>query len=505
MRARLAVLAFVLALAVAGAQSPSRVFVIVFDEQHLSSGGLKRLQAAAVSLFTTEFHAGDLGGVVVDGQLVGGRLLSERADLLKQVERAHPRVATASDLESSAAAPGGVKQSDRLAEIDTLEVQRAEIDRKLSILETLVGNLARVDGSKAVVLMSDGFGGDAAAPRVRALIASAERAGVRFHVLDESGADRDAASGLARGTAGIVARRANAFASVINRIGQDTVATAAPAPVSSEAAPTVGRSSAWADAATTAGETAPPAPTMTSGVVVAAPASEPNVLHVRPLAESHVMDLAGGDWSDAAARAGWEAYQRGELEAARAALAPVAARPVAPSWVEYVLGQADYALGEFKDAAVAWERVRTRQPQFQPVYLDLADDYVKINERRKALEVLKTARQRWPANADVLNAQGVIEAGGGDLDAAIKVFRETIALAPKETITYLNLGKALEMQYFQKRHNLQLLNWGGRPNRKGSATGNPRSTTYSRPANHATIREGRIARLQAGAPQIASP
>jgi tetratricopeptide (TPR) repeat protein len=129
-----------------------------------------------------------------------------------------------------------------------------------------------------------------------------------------------------------------------------------------------------------------------------------------------------------------------------------------------VLGQADYALGEFKDAAVAWERVRSRQPQFQPVYLDLADDYVKINERRKALDVLKTARQRWPANADVLNAQGVIEAGGGDLDAAINVFRETVALAPKETITYLNLGKALELQYFQKRHNLRLLNWGSGAN-----------------------------------------
>jgi tetratricopeptide (TPR) repeat protein len=242
---------------------------------------------------------------------------------------------------------------------------------------------------------------------------------------------------------------------------------------------------------------------MASGVVVAAPASEPNVLRVRPLAESHVMDLAGGDWSDAAARAGWEAYQRGELEAARAALAPIAARPVAPSWVEYVLGQADYALGEFKDAAVAWERVRTRQPQFQPVYLDLADDYVKINERRKALEVLKTARQRWPANADVLNAQGVIEAGGGDLDAAIKVFRETIALAPKETITYLNLGKALEMQYFQKRHNLQLLNWGSGANEERErleaikvydqylATGGP----------YGDLAKEGIARLQAAAPR----
>jgi tetratricopeptide (TPR) repeat protein len=180
------------------------------------------------------------------------------------------------------------------------------------------------------------------------------------------------------------------------------------------------------------------------------------VLRVRPLAESHVMDLAGGDWSDAAARAGWEAYQRGELEAARAALAPIAARPVAPSWVEYVLGQADYALGEFKDAAVAWERVRTRQPQFQPVYLDLADDYVKLNDRRKALDVLRAARQRWPKDGDVLNALGVTEAGGGALDDAIKTFGEAIAAAPNESITYLNMAKVLEMRYARRVNNAKI-------------------------------------------------
>jgi lipopolysaccharide biosynthesis regulator YciM len=439
------------------------VFVVVFDEQHLSPAGLKRLQAAAVALFSTEFHPGDLGGVVVDGELVSGRLLSDRGELLKGIERAHPRLATASDLESSAAVPGGVEQSARLAEIETLDLQRAAIDRKLAILETLVGNLARVEGAKAVLLMADGFGGDASSTRVRALIAAAERAGVRFHVLDESGTDRDAAGGLARGTAGIIARRPNTFAPSIERIGKDTVAApAAPPPASVDAASVASGASVAggsAPSATMAGIT-PAAPTMAAGVVVAAPTAEPNVLRVRPLAESHVMDLAGGDWSDAAARAGWEAYQRGELEAARAALTPIAARPVAPSWIEYVLGQADYALGEFKDAAVAWERVRARQPQFQPVYLDLADDYVKLDERRKAIDLLKVARQRWPANADVLNALGVIEAGGGALDDAIKTLREVVVLAPNESISYLNLAKALEMQYFQKRHNLQLLNWG---------------------------------------------
>ena len=134
MRARLAVMLCVLALANAAAQSPSRVFVVVFDEQHLSSGGLKRLQAAAVALFSTEFRPGDLGGVVVDGRLVSDRLLSDRGELLQGIERAHPRLATASDLESSASVPGGVEQSARLAEIETLDLQRAAIDRKLGIL-----------------------------------------------------------------------------------------------------------------------------------------------------------------------------------------------------------------------------------------------------------------------------------------------------------------------------------------------------------------------------------
>jgi hypothetical protein len=466
-KARLVALVWLFAQSIAGAQVPPRVFVVVFDEQHLSSGGLKRLQAAAVSLFSTEFHPEDLGGVVVDGQLVGGRLISDRAELLKGIERAHPRLATTSDLESSASVPGGVEPSARLAEIESLDLQRATTDRKLAMLETLIGNLARVEGPKAVLLLSEGFGGDASSARVRSLITAAGQAGVRFHVLDESGSDRDAASGLARGTAGIVAHRPNTFASSIERIGKDTVATpAVPAPASIDApsaastSPAPGGSTPHEPAA---GST-PMGPTMAAGVVVAAPSAEPNVLRVRPLAESHVMDLAGGDWSDAAARAGWEAYQRGELEAARTALTPIAARAAAPSWVEYVLGQADYALGEFKDAAVAWERVRARQPQFQPVYFDLADDYVKLDERHKALDVLKAAQRRWPINADVLNALGVIEAGGGALDDAIKTLREAVALAPTESIGYLNLAKALEMQYFQKRRNLQLLNWGSGAN-----------------------------------------
>ncbi len=479
------------------------MFVVVFDDQHLSSGGLKRLQSAATNLFKSELQPGDLAGVVVDGRLVGDRLLSDPDDLLKAVDRAHPRLATAADLASSTAVPGGVEQSSRLAEIETLDIARAALDRKFSVLETLVANLTRVDGAKAVLLGSEGFGGDAQAPRVSSIAEAAKRADVRFHVLDESGNDRDAAAGLARLTGGVIVHRSSEFASAIARIANVTTTSTVPSgapPRTAPAAATVAPAAASSTPAVSA--TPSDSGSITSGTIVAEPSADPGVLRVRPLAESHVKDLASGDWSDATARAGWEAYQRGDLEAARVTLAPIAARPIAPSWIEYVLGQADYGLGQFKDAAVAWERVRQRQPQFQPVYFDLADNYVKLNDRKKALDVLREARRRWPKDVDVLNDLGVTQAAGGGLDEAIKVFGDAIALAPKETISYFNLAKALEMRYFQKRRHLDMLGWA-----TGAAEERDRQSAMSTYQQYIDIggsygdlaREG-IARLRASGP-----
>jgi tetratricopeptide (TPR) repeat protein len=78
-----------------------------------------------------------------------------------------------------------------------------------------------------------------------------------------------------------------------------------------------------------------------------------------------------------------------------------------------------------------------------------------MNERGKALGVLREARRRWPHDVDVLNALGVTQAAAGAWDDAIKVFAEATAVAPNETITYLNLGKSLEMRYFKLRRYLQ--------------------------------------------------
>src|SRR5438874_8401636 len=55
-----------------------RAFIIVFDEERLSPAALRRAQAVAVNLFTRVVQPGDTGGVVVNGELAGSRLQSDR-------------------------------------------------------------------------------------------------------------------------------------------------------------------------------------------------------------------------------------------------------------------------------------------------------------------------------------------------------------------------------------------------------------------------------------------
>src|SRR5579872_6067588 len=79
----------------AGAASPPpvvtrRAFVALFDNDHLSPGGFKRVQAAALDLFAKEFRAGDVGGVIVNGEMANKRLTSDREELIAAVRSAKP-------------------------------------------------------------------------------------------------------------------------------------------------------------------------------------------------------------------------------------------------------------------------------------------------------------------------------------------------------------------------------------------------------------------------------
>jgi VWFA-related protein len=177
------------------------------------------------------------------------------------------------------------------------------------------------------------------------------------------------------------------------------------------------------------------------------------VPRVRPDAAKHVETLspATAAGTDADATEGWAAYQRGNLESARGSLARAATRPAAPPWVFYALGQSQYALTQFADAAAAWERVRSTTPDFRAVYFDLVDAYLQIKDYDKATRVLRDGERRWPSDAELLNALGVVQVTRGALDDAVHSFELAAAAAPSDAVAYFNLGKVFELRYWKYR------------------------------------------------------
>ncbi len=198
---------------------------------------------------------------------------------------------------------------------------------------------------------------------------------------------------------------------------------------------------------------APPKPTPGGeGGTVALP------VRARPRVEEGVGSLEATTGKDGpavpvevsrAARAGWEAYQRGDVKTARDMLRPVAANPAVPAWARYVLGWSEYATAGYEAATAQWEQVRGGVPQFESVYFDLADGYVQLRELGKAIDVLRQAQKRWPKDVEVYNAIGVVQAGRGALNDAIKTFEEAVAVGPADATACYNLAKSLELRYVQ--------------------------------------------------------
>lgn len=196
-----------------------------------------------------------------------------------------------------------------------------------------------------------------------------------------------------------------------------------------------------------------PAPTTGGTVVASRPLAPSDAVRLRPDAKGRIETLSAGNTSDAGslAQEGWEAYQRGDVEAAIGPLSEAAAARDARPWVLYALGFSQVALGRPADAVVSWERVRQGAPEFQPVYIDLADTYVQLSDTTKALAILREAEDRWPASDEVHNAIGVIHVRRGALDEAIAAFEKAVKSAPDEALGYLNLGRAYELRHARGR------------------------------------------------------
>jgi tetratricopeptide (TPR) repeat protein len=178
---------------------------------------------------------------------------------------------------------------------------------------------------------------------------------------------------------------------------------------------------------------------------------------MRPDAGKHVDLLLKSESADAAATAGWDAFQRGDVASARASLGAAAEDPAAAAWVHYALGMTEYALAEYPESARQWEHVRGAAPEFEPVYFDLVDSYLQLKDHDQALRVLRAAKDRWPRDPDVFNALGVVQTVRGSVDDAVKSFQDAVAAAPGDGVGYFNLGRALEMRYAKSRRYVQQL------------------------------------------------
>jgi len=180
------------------------------------------------------------------------------------------------------------------------------------------------------------------------------------------------------------------------------------------------------------------------------------------IAPTKTNDLAGK---------GWDAYSRGDLEHAAVYLAQAAESPDAHPWVRYALGLADLALAKYPAAVENWERVRHDVPEFEPVYFNLADGYLLQKDDDSALRVLRDAQGRWPNDAEVWNATGVLQIRRRSIDAAVTAFARATTVAPGDSLGYFNLAKAYQMRAAQsQRFDAAMQKWvGGESDNKRAA------------------------------------
>lgn len=385
------------------------------------------------------------------------------------------------------------------------EQGRASAARTIGALQALAQGLDRVPGRKTIMLMSDGFLADESWPRLRQIVSAAAQSNVRIYSLDTRGTDirgqaehltqsgmadpyggppidtynasSDAPNALAVDTGGVVIRHTNDFGRALDEIADDTSryyvlgyspATPAAAGAFQRIQVKVTRRGVavrarrgYVAAARESATVAPREGLTSEPVSGPVSSNESFATLVRARSTEHVATLmpnvSGADRGSAAAgepgaaQRGWESFQRGDVESARRDLAEAAARPGAPTWVGYALGQAAFALGRYNEAIAAWKVVRVAAPAFQPTYMDLADAYLQVGDAGAAVEILRSAEKQWPQDADVLNALGVSHMRRGAFDEAIATFTRATAALPPDGLACFNLAKAYELRYVRLR------------------------------------------------------
>jgi len=525
----------------AAAPAQRRIFIMVFDDRHMMPGGFNNVKRAARQFINQEFTGSDVGGIVANGEMLGDRLTTDRAQLLSYVKQLKPRASVMTQhyflqewpqllsteeaeqivagnqavlneavVRAAQSTTGGRYAMDptgAVMEKAQQVVTRAQVqtNETLNTLAVLMAGLAKFPGPKTVVFFSDGFFSEESWPGVEQVVGLAARADVRIYSVDARGLNltstndtslnptttvqglgsifanedtgTDGPNSLAVDTGGFVTRYTNDFLKALDQIAADgrTYYLIGYRPTNTDfngkfrkiavkvtrrglkvrarrgylalppsAVPTVTK------LATSAAPPAAPAPATGPALMPDGPQ------HVEQLQQA-VSRAAG---SAAAAptpalsgdtRKAWTAYQHGDLDAAAAGFQKALAQPDAQPWVHYAYGLTQYGLSHVDGAIDQWNEVRKVSPGFEPVYFDLAHAYLRTGNPQAALKILKAAARRWANDVQVYNAMGVIQVRLGVLDDAVQSFERATKAAPKDGVSYFNLGKVLELRYVRSR------------------------------------------------------
>lgn len=199
-----------------------RIFVFLFDEQHLATDSLIRIKVGIERFVNAQFRAGDYGGIFTAGSMYKGRITADKIELLAGLKsvtpafdnrdrllrelRDFPAIPGENDalridygdqtlLDNLAASlceespsecqiAGGVDQVEfQLDQKARLYIRQARVATANTIdqLRFVANRLATIPGRKTVIFLSDGFFIEENRSDVQQISAIAARAGAAFY------------------------------------------------------------------------------------------------------------------------------------------------------------------------------------------------------------------------------------------------------------------------------------------------------------------------------------
>jgi VWFA-related protein len=211
-------------------QTGRRVFVLIFDSEHISATRIARVKHAGMEFVNEHFRRADLGGVYVNGGLWRNRLTNNPQELLDGIRSlapafespakrlgellAFPRIPSEFDavriesgdarlvdeiaLDNCTAEPDNCLQEGGREYVEDrietkakryVEEARRAASTTVEAIAHVSRNLARLEGRKTVILVSEGFFVNDLRAELPQIAGQAARAGITMYTLNARGTE----------------------------------------------------------------------------------------------------------------------------------------------------------------------------------------------------------------------------------------------------------------------------------------------------------------------------